>query len=59
MLLAGTGLSVCSVMGKISGPSEEYWYRDLKKNTSSSGGGGDDENHSCYNYGIDEIPYIS
>jgi hypothetical protein len=64
MLLAGTSLCVFSVMGKIPGPPEEYWYRDLKKETSSSDNNNDDdddddENNSCYNYGIDEIPYLS
>lgn len=63
MLLAGTTFSVCSMMGKIPGPPEEYWYGDLKKKTSSSRSNNDDdddgENNSCYNYGSDEIPYLS
>jgi hypothetical protein len=71
MLLAGTSFSVFSVMRKIPSPTEEYWYRDLKKKTSSSSSGSsnnssnnnnnnndDDENNSCYNYCIDEIPYL-
>ena len=65
ILLAGTSLSVFSVMGKIPGPPEEYWYRDLKKETSSSSSSNNkndndgDENNSCYNYDIDEVPYLS
>jgi hypothetical protein len=62
----------CNVAGwnepqrKIPGPPEEYWYRDIKKETSSSSSSSnnnddddDDENNSCYNNGINEIPYLS
>jgi hypothetical protein len=62
-LLAAKSLSVFSVMGKIPGPPEENWYRDIKKERSSSGNNNDnnddDENNSCYNYGVDEISYLS
>ena len=60
ILVAGTSLSGFSVMGKIPGRLEEYWYRDLRKKTSSSSNVDDDnENNSCYHYGIDEIPHLS
>jgi hypothetical protein len=59
ILVAGTSLSGFSVMGKIPGRPEEYWYRDLRKKTSSSNVDDDNENNSCYHYGIDEIPHLS